>query len=575
MKNKRAKLLLSCMILNTINVSAGTTCELIDSIGLGYVGDTQGKRFSTKERFNYNCIEETIVNGECSKWSEEKETNFTLAKQKNVYYKTDDFSGSMGKMLAITEAYDKINGIWSGWKGICRTGKDDNNWDWLSDPATLAGYALTIYTAGASADASETAKASAEASQAADEASDYKETVDMIGTEAEQASANAEELKTVEDAEDAKKVADASKKALEVANYTTCAITTGINVEQMIEDYKSDGIPCDPVDEMCGEEESGKGDEQIFTIPTEKYNEMIADDDDTDPNSLKMKDYLKVISGYGTETLTIKVINPGVKDDSLESEEAEKARKKIKLLMLKIQGVLAGIQLASCLAQAGGGSGVSGSSGGSTASSLLSAQNLGTMALNQAFPLAGMAFDIASKTFESVKNIDTCSNRGDAKDKGDRHVATMDAKKYNLCHFIQKKKSGSAIAMTNKTIYTYCCYDSLSSRTLVEQAKAQLGHNWNHCTGLSLKELTHLKFRECDYTELDKTTTVNGITTYLNDGSKWDNPTEAKMKESYQYKNECIDTREYMSSMLEKFGGEDMLIDSQQIEDTLKDFKIE
>jgi hypothetical protein len=42
---------------------------------------------------------------------------------------------------------------------------------------------------------------------------------------------------------------------------------------------------------------------------------------------------------------------------------------------------------------------------------------------------------------------------------------------------------------------------------------------------------------------------------------------------AYQYKNKCIDTREYITYMMETFGGEDMLLDTTDIEKTLEDLR--
>ena len=42
---------------------------------------------------------------------------------------------------------------------------------------------------------------------------------------------------------------------------------------------------------------------------------------------------------------------------------------------------------------------------------------------------------------------------------------------------------------------------------------------------------------------------------------------------AYQFTHKCIDTREYIDVLLEKFGGEDMLIDTRDAERILEEMK--
>ena len=134
-----------------------------------------------------------------------------------------------------------------------------------------------------------------------------------------------------------------------------------------------------------------------------------------------------------------------------------------------------------------------------------------------------------------------------------------------MCHFIESKTSGSSLSMNKRTKYRYCCYDDKITRILVEQSKAQLGKDWQHCTDITLKELQFLKFDACDTTALDNSG---------KDGTKMDAyVSQSERFNAYQYKNKCIDTREYISYMMETFGGEDMLLDTTDIEKTLEDLR--
>ena len=152
----------------------------------------------------------------------------------------------------------------------------------------------------------------------------------------------------------------------------------------------------------------------------------------------------------------------------------------------------------------------------------------------------------------------TCNNKNDAKEKGSRHIATFYAKKNGMCHFINKKESGDIFS--KKKIYNYCCYDNAMTRVLVEQAKAQLAKNWSSCTDITIKELGKLKLNDCSQTDRDNG--VDGVEmSYLAS-------TEERMG-AYQYKEHCIDTKEYVDKMMEMFGGNNMLIDKNAIQETL------
>ncbi len=99
---------------------------------------------------------------------------------------------------------------------------------------------------------------------------------------------------------------------------------------------------------------------------------------------------------------------------------------------------------------------------------------------------------------------------------------------------------------------------------IVEQSKAQFAKDWEHCTDITLKELEVISFSACDPDELDSG--VNGVNL----------PSDATLSErmgAYQFTHKCIDTREYIDVLLEKFGGEDMLIDSSDTERILEEMK--
>lgn len=503
----KKKILLMLFIIFLVNIHAQEICKLESSQPFGYTGDVSGKRVYTKEEYTYNCTQTIVKKGTCKTWDIQREKlDFTGINNK-AYYQSENFEGSIGEMLSVTQAYDKINGLWSGWHGLCQTGADDGNWDWISDPYVLAGYALSAVSAAA----------------APGVGNGMIESVGQYSSE------------TV-------------KHAVRMG---VCAARAGLDIAKALEEYFDDGEPCDPVDEMCEEEDLANDDSNIYTIPENKYDEMIL-------NTPDAEEYMIILDGIGTGVLTIKVVNPGANTRGLDEEEAKKAKEEAKMMSLKIQAGLTTAQTAGCVSGVSSGGG-SGDSNGD----MLSAQNLAVMGLGMINPLFGMAASMALNVYDSVSSdIDTCSNEDDAKAKGSRHIATLKANQNDMCHFIEKiEKNGF---LSEQQFYRYCCYDDKMTRIIVEQAKAQFAKDWQHCTDITIKELEHISFSACDPTELDADV----------DGTKLDAyATLTQRLSAYQYTHKCIDTREYMQVMLEKFAGPDMLIDTSDMEETLNQLK--
>lgn len=525
MKNK---ILISSVVATAlITAYAGTTttetCTLESSQPLGYTGDTSGKRFYTQEEYTYLCTKTKTEKGECNDWNTTKEKiDVRNMEPKKIYFETDDNSGSMGQMLAITQAYDKINGLWSGWHGLCQKGKDDGNWDWLSDPYVLAGYALTAVSYGSAQGATESMSIANEAGKAS------MQTAQLQG-----------------------QIALAEYTKNKMIQYGVCAARAGLDVSKMMEEYEDDGEPCDPIDEFC-DEASGEIDSELFTIPESKYNDMM----NNNPDFVK---YCKIVKGQGTGTVTVKVINPGDSANATDMAAAKEAAKKLKEFMLKLRAAFMAIQLASCVSGASGGSA---SGGQSMDASPTSAQGLAVPAVGMINPMVGMALDVAMNTFASLQDIDTCGSETDAKAKGTRHIATLQANRLGQCHYIESITTGdSGLGLSKRTRHRYCCYDDKITRIMVEQAKAQLGKDWQHCTDITLKELQYLKFAACDPAELDSGVDGTKLSAYASQNERFG---------AYQYTHKCIDTREYVNFFKETFGGDDMLLDQSDIDATLE-----
>jgi hypothetical protein len=69
----------------------------------------------------------------------------------------------------------------------------------------------------------------------------------------------------------------------------------------------------------------------------------------------------------------------------------------------------------------------------------------------------------------------------------------------------------------------YCCYDQILTRIFVEQAKLQLGKNWDSCNDITFDDLKKLSFRQCK-------------------------PGED------QYKDKCMDLTEFMDILQRQLG---------------------
>lgn len=494
---------------------AEETCVLKSSEPFGYTGDVGGKRVYTKEEFTYECTDTTTKRGACLEWEEQQEDYNVSSGNFDIYYESENFQGSIGEVFAAAQAYDKINGLWSGWHGICQKGADDGNWDWMSDPYVLAGYALSAF--GAS-----------DGFGYAD--GNYVEG----GTEFYSPAALAAQEQIVQ--------------------YSVCAARAGLDVGKMMDEYNSDDLPCDPIDEFCdGEDDAAADNSNIFTVPEHEYSDMITNNPD-------MEQYMQILDGVRTGVLTIKVVNPNVSTSGLDAEAAAEAKKKAKDMALKAKAAMTTLQLASCVAGYD-----TGNNSGTDASSLLSGKNLALMALNTISPFIGIAASVAMNVVDSMTaKINTCDNEDDAKEKGSRHEATYHALPYGLCHQIDVQKSGKKTSNTYKEIYTFCCYDDKITRIIVEQAKAQFAKDWQHCTDITINELKNISFSSCDPDELDAGVNGTKLPAYA--------PLSQRMS-AYQFTHKCIDTREFMAVTLEKFGGKDMLIDDQDVKEMLNDMK--
>jgi len=487
------------------------------------VGDERGNSVLTKKEINRDCNITITTQGACKKW-EEKPTEFFLDPSKYNTYKTNNNNGTLGEMLATIGAYDQIGHLWSGWKGYCESGTK-TDFSWANDPMFWASMAMSVVMDGSAKggflEGSSVGNAMNSANSAAGSA--WK----GLGTKI-------------------------SMKLSE--NFGKCLVSAGVDMAKNTYAYFSDtDVPdCDPVDEFCDEQNKNVDEDSIMTIDQSQYDDLIADNPE-------YADYIVILDDENG-VLTIRFKNPNEMEGAtqMSQDEIKKLQNKIKTIQFEISSGIVAAKMLACGATDGsvGGSTNMGS-GSSTGDRFSVKDGIGT-AIN-AFPaqwlgpygaLIKAALSIALEFATSFKHIDTCHNENDAKEAGSRHQKTYESLPYNLCQLTatscaEKKFFGNGCGLD---AFHYCCYDQLLTKILVAQIKAQLGRDWAHCTGITLRDLNFVSFRQCS--AQDKQAGFDGtkvILRYDVDGNLvspagW---TDRNWLNSYQHKKKCIDLTEF------------------------------
>ena len=493
-------------------------CALRSSVPFGLTGDISGKRIFTKSTYNYDCNQTVIKKGTCKVWSKNISYNiFTPNQKKNIYYQTSNFSGSIGQMLSVINIFGKLNGIWAGWHGYCIKGVPPKNFGWLSNPYFIAGAVVDIASFGAGKYFSDAGKAAGAGGQAAE------------------------------------------KTAQRIIAYSVCAANAGINVASMLQQYNSTN-PCDPVDDICPNQvHGGHGPGQVFTIPTSRYNDMI-----NQPGGSQIVKYIQIINQANGIT-TLRIINPGIGSmDAGNSAAARAAEKKAKLMVLKIQAAIMTLELATCVASTAvlGSTTHAGSTGSKKSNSLLSSTNIATTLLGAYNPLLGLGAQVMINMYQSFQTVDTCDNLSDAKAQGSRHVQTYHATHAGMCHFVRENTKHMGLG-TKESQFYYCCYDSVITRILAEQAKAQFALNWEHCTNITFTQLEHLSFAPCG----------NGLNSSNNGVDYPSYYTTAQRMNAYQYTHHCMDLKPLDNYIEKRFGGPDHIISTSSMNKILQQYQ--
>jgi len=471
-------------------------CALVQEQNFGAIGDTSGKDLYTKVEYTYECNSTSIVKGECIEWRVDSNRHMELPEDKPVVFKDEDFSGGLGQMAMIFAAYSQLDHIWSGWKGICYDGVLED-FGWMSDPAMWAN--ILAQAMGA----------------------------DGLGG-------------------DKGLLAGFS----EYAGYAQCAVQMGAGIGEAVAEYQADEIPCDPVDEFCGED-AATADKNVLSVTRESYEKLLSENPD-------YAAYMKVIREEDG-ILIVKIIQPADDTKGLSAQEATDALKKIKQIMLAIRSAFVVYDAYTCFSAAGGGpsSTLSGSTNDQNPVQAVVTGGISRLIAASGCVPCSIAFTLVVNLANSFQNIDSCSNKDDAQEQGARHMATFAHKKEKMCHFIRQETDKGVFTSLDK--FYYCCYDDVFSRILAEQFKAQYAKNWNSCSDVTLKEIVNLKMTPCKKTSPG----VNPKSI------AWD-ADYATRKKAWQYNEKCVDFSELTQYLSEKFNAN---IDQGTLYNQLEDLK--
>lgn len=177
---------MNCFKQNTCEEYADNNCVLIGEKPTNNISDITGKTVSTKRLVSYRCDTRTDVEAGCKKYDTVITEGNLQYNTVSVGYESKDFSGKFENAMTSANMLEVgTQHIWSGWDGKCVNGKKWN-FSYLSDPMTIASYAMSAYSSAnwlaskgtAIADAS--TKASESAAQAGQSAAEAQAQVEQL-----------------------------------------------------------------------------------------------------------------------------------------------------------------------------------------------------------------------------------------------------------------------------------------------------------------------------------------------------------------------------------------------------------
>jgi hypothetical protein len=568
-------LIFSLIFINTLNLNASgmggvINEECVDVGNESYfpISDERGNIILTKKEFNRDCTLTKEVQGACIKWEQVNET-FIIEADDYDAYRSRNHEGGMGSLLSQIAAYDQLEHLWSGWKGYCEKGTK-TNFDWANDPMFWAGLAM-----------------SAAMSQMGGGENSFDKAFDATKKSVEEAGGSMIEAYTKGAIDGV--VSGFANMTLE--SVTPCLIAGGFNLANDVLQYadatkaaNSDDM-CNNVDEFCGDTAEQTKESDIMTIDKVQYENMIA----SNPELAKYIIILNEENGI----LSIRYTKPNEMEgaEQMNLAEMQKMKEDMAQMQLTLSAAISTAKIASCAVGFSNASDQvlqSGVQGDEDRMSIKNGVKTGvSMIPSSAFDFAGpygvaikIALQIVVNFLFSFDKVNTCDNEDDAENAGRRHLKTYESKPHNLCHFLYEEcvdNCGGAFLGLAKELkgYHYCCYDQILTKVLVVQLKAQLGRDWSNCTGITLRDLNFVSFRQCSNAEMQ-----NGI-----DGgkeglagigsNKEGRPLPPEMggydpQTTYQYKNKCIDLTEFKDFLKNQIGDSIDLSDFDSIFDDVE-----
>lgn len=510
-------LLTAFICTSSYAATVSSNCTVSEEIFNEPVGDQSGKIVVTGKKVFRQCVDRTIVKGDCLEW-EVTADEYKVGRLADIAKIEMINSGNIGDALTVLGAVSQTDHMFNGVKGRCVYGIAQD-FSWLEDPMFYAGLLMDYLGSDQFQDSY---------------VNEYQDAKGVVQ--------NAEKAKTAgvlnQGYTVAPKYTAFAQMYSQYGSYAICAVSATADMMGAAQQFYSDDSECDPVDEFCGAENGGTDDPGLVqTLSVAEFNQLIAQDS-------TIMNYIQVLDdGSSNGYVTFRIVDNAnaVLDNTQTQQQIQAARDQAKLKTTQIKVAISGVKAAACLGSAAMDSNTppdDSGGGNSTASQIKSGGLQMGISMLLPFPYNSLA-TIALKLFQSFQSVDSCSIEDDANAQGQRHVIAYRGLRFGTCHEILnpsvKEKSPIGTPMLHER--NMCCFDSETSKILMTQMHAQVGKGWAHCTGISLNELAHISWRQCSASEMSDGfdgARVRGV-----EGSDY------SMKDSFQYKNQCMDLAEF------------------------------
>ena len=544
-----------------ISTTGSVSCALNSEAEYFPIGDSRGNNILTKREVIRDCNVTVVQQGACIKWRESNVDRGLGPDQYNSF-ESNNYADTLGSLLSALGAYDQIEHLWSGWKGYCEIGTK-SDFSWAEDPMFWASMAMSFIMSasqsggmldgtgvGDTVNGSATALGNTMATGAANT------TGSVIGESAAVAASENAIATTGNEILQADLDTVVNLAVQEAYNSIgRCMIGAGFEIATTLYEFaQTDGSinDCDPVDEVCGgiDPDEGLSSSDITTMDETQFNDLVSQFSSTEPPQ-NLYDYVTVIPPSpenGIISFRMKKLNEMSGVSGMDQQAMKDLQNTVKEIQMQISLGMTVLSMAGCLTTGGDGAPSTSSMTGDGRASLRSGASF---VIGQAAsfipvygPLVAAVLKVALYVATSYKSIDTCHDEDDAKEAGKREERTQKSLKFNLCHLVdiecaEHSALASGAILSSPCVldgYNYCCYDQIMSKILVEQLKAQLGRDWAHCTGITIRDLNYVSFKQCTPAQITEPGTIDGAhQTGIYD------PTKA-----FQYKSHCIDMGEFL-----------------------------